>query len=68
MTKKTKAEKVSYLRVTQKRSTIGVKPQHKDSIRSLGLRRINHTVEVVDTPCIRGVINSVGYLIKVEEV
>lgn len=54
------------LKVTQVRSLIGTKPQHRAGVRGLGLRRINHTVEVVDTPANRGMINAVSYLVKCE--
>jgi large subunit ribosomal protein L30 len=40
--------------------------EHKASVRGLGLRRIRHTVELEDTPSIRGMINQVSYLVKVE--
>ncbi|OHV11521.1 50S ribosomal protein L30 [Kushneria phosphatilytica] len=54
------------IRVTQVRSTIGVIEKHKATIRGLGLRRINHTVELEDTPAVRGMINKVNYLVRVE--
>jgi large subunit ribosomal protein L30 len=40
---------------------------HQACVRGLGLRRINHTVEVEDTPSVRGMINKVHYLVRVEE-
>lgn len=55
------------LKVTQTRSSIGRLPKHKATLRGLGLRRINHTVELEDTPSIRGMINRVSYMVKVEE-
>lgn len=55
------------IKVTQKRSSIGRLPKHKATLRGLGLRRINHTVELEDTPCVRGMINQVNYMVKVEE-
>jgi large subunit ribosomal protein L30 len=54
------------IKVTQTRSSIGRLPKHKATLRGLGLRRINHTVELEDTPCVRGMINQVQYMIKVE--
>lgn len=54
------------LKVTQVRSLIGTKREHRASVRGLGLRRINHTVEVADTPENRGMINAVSYLVKCE--
>ncbi len=57
---------VKKIKVTQMRSLIGTKPEHRASVRGLGLRRIRHTVEVIDTPANRGMINKVSYLVKVE--
>lgn len=54
------------LKVTQLKSVIGTKPEHRASVRGLGLRRINHTVEVEDTPAVRGMINKVSYLVRCE--
>ena len=58
----------STLRITQVRSTIGIKPKQRGTLRALGLRRINHTVEHNDRPEIRGMIRRVPHLVKVEEV
>ena len=55
------------LRVTQIRSTIGAKPKTRGTMRALGLRRINHTVELPDRPEIRGMIARVTHLVDVEE-
>ncbi len=55
------------IKVTQVRSTNGRIKAHKACVAGLGLRRINHTVEVEDTPSVRGMINQVNYLIRVEE-
>ena len=52
--------------VTQTRSAIGRLPKHKATLRGLGLRRIGHTVVLEDTPCVRGMINAVSYMVKVE--
>ncbi len=54
------------LKVTQIRSLIGTKQSHRATVKGLGLRRINHTVELEDTPCVRGMINKVSYLVKCE--
>jgi large subunit ribosomal protein L30 len=54
------------LKVTLLKSVIGTKPEHRASVRGLGLRRINHTVEVEDTPAVRGMINKVSYLVRCE--
>jgi large subunit ribosomal protein L30 len=55
------------VKVTQIKSSIGRLPKHKATLRGLGLRRINHTVELEDTPSVRGMINAVYYMIKVED-
>ena len=55
------------IRVTQIKSTSGRLKNHRACVAGLGLRRIGHTVEVEDTPSIRGMINAVRYLLKVEE-
>ncbi|RUO23061.1 50S ribosomal protein L30 [Aliidiomarina minuta] len=54
------------VKVTQTKSAIGRLPKHKATLRGLGLRRINHTVELEDTVSIRGMINRVNYMVKVE--
>lgn len=54
------------VKVTQIRSTIGKLPKHKATMRGLGLRRIGHTVELEDTQAVRGMINKVSYMIRVE--
>jgi large subunit ribosomal protein L30 len=59
---------VSSLRVTQIRSAIGTKPKQRGTLRALGLRRINHTVEHADRPEVRGMIARVPHLVRVEEV
>ncbi|GGJ05033.1 50S ribosomal protein L30 [Shewanella hanedai] len=56
------------IKVTQNKSSIGRLPKHRASLLGLGLRRINHTVEVEDTPSVRGMINKVYYMVSVEEV
>ncbi len=55
------------IKVTQVKSINGRLQAHKACVAGLGLRRINHTVEVIDTPENRGMINKVSYLLKVEE-
>ncbi len=54
------------LRVTLIRSLINTRESHRATVRGLGLRRLNHTVELSDTPAVRGMINKVGYLLKCE--
>ena len=55
------------LRLTLVKSRHGRLPKHKASIAGLGLRRMHQTVEVIDTPENRGMINQVSYLLRVEE-
>jgi large subunit ribosomal protein L30 len=55
------------LRITQVRSTIGLKPKQRGTLRALGLRRINDTVEHPDRPEIRGMVGKVPHLVKVVE-
>lgn len=54
------------IKVTLVKSTSGRLESHKACVRGLGLRRINHTVAVEDTPSVRGMINKVSYLVRVE--
>ncbi len=54
------------IRIKLVKSVIGCKQSHRETVRGLGLRRINHIVEVADTPQIRGMINTVHYLVRVE--
>ncbi len=56
------------LKVTQVRSTIGTKQNQRDSLRTLGLRKIRQSVERDDTPEVRGLIHTVRHLVEVEEV
>jgi large subunit ribosomal protein L30 len=56
----------SMIKVTLVKSTIGRIAAHKACVAGLGLRRMHHTVEVMDTPANRGMINAVNYLLKVE--
>ncbi|CAM2781811.1 MULTISPECIES: 50S ribosomal protein L30 [Dermacoccus] len=56
------------LQVTQIRSEIGGKPQHRETLRSLGLKRIGHTVVKEDRPEFRGMVRAVAHLVTVEEV
>jgi large subunit ribosomal protein L30 len=55
------------IRVTLVGGLRGTLHNHRESVKGLGLKRIRHTVEVEDTPSIRGMINQVSYLVKVEE-
>jgi len=54
------------VKVTLVRSIIGTKQAHRATVRGLGLRRMHHTVEVIDSPEVRGMIRSVRFLLRVE--
>ena len=54
------------VKVTLVRSPIGSLPKHKLCLQGLGLRRIHQTVEVEDTPAVRGMINKISYMLAVE--
>jgi len=58
---------VTTLRITQERSRNGSNHKQIDTLRSLGLRRIGHSVEREDTPQVRGMLYAVAHLVKVEE-
>ena len=60
------AEGPKTIKVTLVKSLIGTRPEHRACVRGLGLRRRQHTVEVIDTPENRGMINRVSYLLKTE--
>jgi large subunit ribosomal protein L30 len=54
------------IKVTLVKSVIGTKQSHRATVRGLGLRRVNHCVELQDTPEVRGMVNKVSYLLKCE--
>ncbi len=54
------------IKVKLVKSTNGCKTEHRATVRGLGLKRINHTVELVDTPAVRGMIERVFYLVRIE--
>lgn len=56
------------LKITQKRGIVGTIPAHRDTIRSLGLKRIGDVVVKEDRPEIRGMVRAVSHMIDVEEV
>jgi large subunit ribosomal protein L30 len=55
------------IRVTLVKSVNGRLQSHRDTVRGLGLRRMRHSVELDDTPQIRGMINKVAYMLRVED-
>ena len=58
---------MSALRITQRRSSIGATASQLASLRSLGLRRIGHSVEREDSAQLRGMVRAVRHLVRVEE-
>jgi large subunit ribosomal protein L30 len=54
------------IKVTLVKSVIGTRESHRATVRGLGLRKLNHTVELEDTPAVRGMIQKVAYLLKYE--
>ena len=55
------------IRITLTKSPIGSQQKHRATLRGLGLRRLNHTVERQDTPQVRGMVRAVAHLVQVEE-
>lgn len=55
------------LRIQYVKSAIGYSEKHKATIRALGLRRLHQTVELVDSPALRGMLAKVNHLVKIEE-
>ncbi len=60
-------KKTKQIKVTLVRSPIGFQPKHRECVRGLGLKRMNHTVLLEDTPSIRGMVNKINYLLRVEK-
>lgn len=63
---KIKKDSGATVKVTLVKSIIGRLEAHRATVKGLGLRRMHHTVVLQDTPAIRGMINKVNYLLKVE--
>ncbi len=64
---KAEAETVRNLRITLVKSGIGYSLRHKRTIQALGLRKLNQSVVLADTPSLRGMLNKINHLVKVEE-
>lgn len=60
------SENIKKIKLTLIKSIIGTKQSHRATVRGLGLRGINSSAELEDTPSVRGMINKVYYLVKVE--
>ncbi len=56
------------LKITLVKSTIGAVPKHKKTVEALGLKKLNKTVEMPDNVAVRGMIQQVRHLVKVEEI
>jgi large subunit ribosomal protein L30 len=54
------------IRVTLLKSVAGIRRTHVATVRGLGLKRINHAVELADTPAVRGMIEKVSYLVRID--
>ena len=55
------------LKVTLVKPPIGCVPKHRRTVEALGLKKVNKTVELPDNAAVRGMVNQVSYLVKVEE-
>ena len=64
---KKQAHQPKYVAVTLVKSRFSRLPKHRATLVGLGLRKIRQTVRLEDTPCVRGMINQVSYLLKVEQ-
>lgn len=56
------------LKITLVKSTIGAVPKHVKTVEALGLKKVNKTVEMLDNAAVRGMIQQVRHLVKVEEI
>ena len=65
--KKTAAAAGKMIRITQVRSIIGYEKKQREVVRGLGLRRIGHSVEVLDHPAMRGMIHKVRHIVVIEQ-
>ncbi|HSA71348.1 MAG TPA: 50S ribosomal protein L30 [Burkholderiales bacterium] len=54
------------IRVRLLKSVAGCKQSHRDTVRGLGLKKINQTVELADTPAVRGMIDKVAFLVRID--
>jgi large subunit ribosomal protein L30 len=68
MAAKKKAPQPKMLRITLVKSPIGYSQRHKDTVRSLGLRKLNQSVERPDSDVLQGMLRKVNHLVKIEEI
>jgi len=59
--------KKKQIKVTLVRSPIGFQPKHRECVRGLGLKRMHQVVVLEDTPSIRGMVNKIDYMVRVEK-
>ena len=59
-------EKNDKVKITLIKSLIGITDAHRATVRGLGLKKLNHTVELDNSPEVKGMINAVNYLLRVE--
>ena len=59
--------KKKQIKVTLLRSPIGFQPKHRETVRGLGLKRMHQTVVLEDTPSVRGMVNKIDYMVRVEK-
>jgi large subunit ribosomal protein L30 len=64
---KQKKSTIKVLRITLVKSPIGYSERQKSTVRALGLKKMNQTVEQVDSPVLRGMLDRVGHLVLIEE-
>jgi len=60
-------KKAKQISVTLVRSPAGALPRHRECVRGLGLRKMNHTVVLEDTPSVRGMVDKIEYMLRVEQ-
>ena len=60
--------KKAQINVTLVRSPIGAQPKHRECVRGLGLKRMHQTVTLEDTPSVRGMVNKIYYMVRVDSV
>ena len=59
--------KKKQIKVTLVRSPIGFQPKHRETVRGLGLKRMHQTVVLEDTPSVRGMVNKIDYMVRMEQ-
>ncbi len=57
---------MSKIKVRLLKSLAGIRQTHRDTVRGLGLKRVNQVSELTDSPAVRGMINKVNYLVRID--